>query len=118
MRVLIAEDSRMLRRAVGRMVGGLGHECVAAEDGEQAWALFQRDGADVVVSDWIMPGIEGLELCRRIRAQTERPYTYFVLLTVLEEKHHALAGMRAGADDYLVKPVDLDDLQLRLIAAE
>src|SRR5688572_21151882 len=118
MRVLIAEDSGMLRRALGRMVEGLGHECRAAADGEEAWATFEREGADVVISDWIMPGIEGPELCRRIRAAAGRPYTYVVILTVLEQKHYALAGMRAGADDYLPKPVDLDDLQLRLIAAE
>ena len=118
MRVLIAEDSGMLRRAVVRMVEGLGHECVQAADGEKAWATFEREGADVVISDWIMPGIEGPELCRRIRSATDRAYTYVIILTVLEEKQHALAGMRAGADDYLNKPVDLDELQLRLIAAE
>src|SRR5579885_1143733 len=118
MRILIAEDSRVMRRALRRAVEGLGHSAFEAEDGEQAWALFKREGADVVISDWIMPGIEGPELCRRVRAATDRPYTYFVILTVLEEKKHALAGMRAGADDYLTKPVDLDELQLRLIAAE
>jgi signal transduction histidine kinase len=118
MRVLIAEDSGMLRRALARMVEGLGHDCVQAPDGEVAWAEFESDGADVVISDWIMPGIEGPELCRRIRSATDRPYTYVIFLTVLDEKHHALAGMRAGADDYLNKPVDLDELQLRLIAAE
>ncbi|HZQ98092.1 MAG TPA: response regulator [Chloroflexota bacterium] len=118
MRILIAEDSRVMRRALRRAVEGLGHSAFEAEDGEQAWALFEREGADVVISDWIMPGIEGPELCRRVRAATDRPYTYFVILTVLEEKKHALAGMRAGADDYLTKPVDLDELQLRLIAAE
>jgi signal transduction histidine kinase len=118
MRVLIAEDSGILRRALRRAVEGLGHECVEAEDGEAAWHLFDQQGADVVISDWMMPGLEGPELCRRVRAVSGRPYTYFVILTVLEEKRHALAGMRAGADDYLTKPVDLDDLQLRLIAAE
>jgi signal transduction histidine kinase len=118
MRVLIAEDSGILRRALRRAIEGLGHQCHEAADGDEAWLLYQRDGADVVISDWVMPGIEGPELCRLVRTAPGRPYTYFVILTVLEEKHHALAGMRAGADDYLTKPVDLDELQLRLIAAE
>src|SRR5438045_953636 len=118
MRVLIAEDSNVLRRALRRAVEGLGHVVLEAADGGTAWSTFEREGADVVISDWTMPGIEGPELCRRVRAAPERPYTYFVILTVLEEKKHALAGMRAGADDYLTKPVDLDDVQLRLIAAE
>src|ERR1041385_8949781 len=99
MRILIAEDSRVLRRALRRAIEGLGHTPIEAEDGNAAWALYERDGADVVISDWIMPGIEGPELCRRVRAAAARPYTYFVILTVLEEKKHALAGMRAGADD-------------------
>src|SRR5688572_16710053 len=118
MRVLIAEDSGVLRRALRRAVEGLGHECVEAVDGELAWQAFRENGADVIISDWIMPGLEGPELCRRVRAEPGRPYTYFIILTVLEEKQHALTGMRAGADDYLTKPVDLDDLQLRLIAAQ
>jgi signal transduction histidine kinase len=115
--ILIAEDSPILSRALGRMVQGLGHEVRTAADGLTAWEEFQRCQPEVVISDWVMPGIEGPELCRRIRA-AGGAYTYFVFLTVLEEKQNALAGMRAGADDYLTKPVDLDDLQLRLIAAE
>jgi signal transduction histidine kinase len=115
--VLIAEDSAILSRALARMVEGLGHRVRTAADGLAAWAEFERVRPEVVISDWVMPGIEGPELCRRIRA-AGGPYTYFVFLTILEEKQSALAGMRAGADDYLTKPVDLDDLQLRLIAAD
>jgi signal transduction histidine kinase len=115
--VLIAEDSAVLSRALGRMIEGLGHRVRVAGDGLAAWTEFERHRPEVVFSDWVMPGLEGPELCRRVRA-APGPYTYFVMLTVLGEKRNALAGMRAGADDYLTKPVDLDDVQLRLIAAE
>jgi two-component system, cell cycle response regulator len=118
MRVLIAEDSPLERNMLQDAVAVLGHECLVAADGAEAWQLFSEFGADVVISDWMMPGVDGLELCRRVRADTREAYTYFVFLTRLEDRPHALQGMEAGADDYLVKPLDLDDLHLRLIAAE
>ncbi len=118
MRVLIAEDSTMERRLLERTIAQLGHECLAAADGQQAWELFQAGGIDVIISDWAMPRLSGLELCERVRTRAELPYTYFVFLTMLEDREHAVAGMKAGADDYLTKPVDLDELALALIAAE
>lgn len=116
MKVLVAEDSGMGRVMLERAVRLLGHECVAAEDGAQAWDLFRTGGADAIVSDWVMPGLSGPELCRRVRAHPA-PYTYFILLTMLEDRHHALQGMEAGADDYLVKPLDVEELRVRLVAA-
>jgi sigma-B regulation protein RsbU (phosphoserine phosphatase) len=116
MRILLAEDSTASRFLLRRAVQELGHECVVAEDGERAWELYERDGADVVISDWIMPGLDGDELCRRIRA-SGGPYTYFVMLTSLEDKQHVLQGMQAGVDDYLLKPLDRNELGARLIAA-
>ncbi len=118
MRVLIAEDSPLERNMLQDAVALLGHECLVAADGAEAWELFSRHGADVVISDWMMPGMDGLELCRRVRSEERAAYTYFVFLTRLEDRPHALQGMQAGADDYLVKPLDIDDLRLRLIAAE
>jgi non-specific serine/threonine protein kinase len=116
-RVLIAEDSDIERMVLQEAVEGLGHECVTAADGTQAWDIFQRSGADVLISDWRMPGIEGPELCRRVRAHPTAPYTYVVLLTALDDKESTLAGMAAGADDYLTKPLNVDELEARLIAA-
>jgi sigma-B regulation protein RsbU (phosphoserine phosphatase) len=116
MRILLAEDSTASRFLLQRAVQELGHECVVAEDGGRAWELYERDGADVVISDWIMPGLDGDELCRRIRA-SGGPYTYFVMLTSLEDKQHVLQGMQAGVDDYLLKPLDRNELGARLIAA-
>jgi sigma-B regulation protein RsbU (phosphoserine phosphatase) len=117
MRILLAEDSAASRFLLQRAVEELGHECVVAEDGLQAWELYKREGAEVVISDWIMPGLDGDELCRRIRADADGPYTYFVMLTSLEDKEHVLRGMQAGVDDYLTKPLDRNDLGARLIAA-
>src|ERR671939_2054569 len=117
MRVLIAEDSAIERLILEEAVEGLGHECVAAADGLQAWELFQRSGADVLISDWMMPGLDGPELCRRVRAHPGAPYTYVVLLTVLDDQEHTVAGMQAGADDYLRKPLEIQELEVRLIAA-
>ena len=76
-----------------------------------------RGSPDVIISDWLMPGMEGPELCKLVRAYPG-PYTYFVLLTAFGDRAHALEGMQAGADDYLAKTLDVDDLHLRLIAAE
>ena len=118
MKVLIAEDNAMERLVLQRLVKAMGHECLAASDGEQAWALLQQERAEVLISDWLMPGLDGPELCRRVRARTGGPYTYVILLTVLDDEEHSRQGMQAGADDYLRKPLEIHDLELRLIAAE
>ena len=115
-RVLIAEDSAVGRRMVQRAVHELGHECVVAEDGLRAWEAFQRGGADVVISDWMMPGIEGDELCRRVRA-SESEYVFFIMLTSLDDPEHVIRGLESGADDYLAKPLDPDALEARLVVA-
>ncbi len=118
MRILIAEDDTVSRTILLRSVQKLGHECLAAEDGEKAWELFRSTPeVDVVISDWMMPGMDGLELCRRIRGEERDGYTYFIFLTALGDKEHVLMGLEAGADDYLSKPLDRDELQIRLIAA-
>jgi two-component system cell cycle response regulator len=117
MRVLIADDSPAHRLALQKAVAKLGHECLVAEDGDEAWELFNAELPEVVISDWVMPGIEGDELCRRIR-ETDGPYCYVIVLTSLDDKQHVMKGMRAGADDYLTKPLDTDDLEARMAAAE
>src|SRR5215212_1365248 len=117
MRILIAEDSLVDRRLLEHTIERLGHDCLLAADGLEAWDLYESEGADVIVSDWMMPRLDGLELCRRVRAQPTTPYTYFVFLTLLTDREHVLAGMEAGADDYLVKPLDHYELRMRLIAA-
>ena len=118
MRILIAEDSSVERIMLRRFVQQLGHESILAEDGDQAWELFQAHQPDVLISDWMMPGLDGPELCRRVRAYPRAAYTYVVLLTVLDDQEHTRYGMHAGADDYLSKPLQLEEIEVRLIAAE
>ena len=117
MQILVADDdptSRLLLRAI---VTKLGHECLVAEDGSSAWELLSSGGIDVLLTDWMMPGLDGPELCRRVRDAQGDSYTYVVLTTGLDQQEHVLEGMSAGADDYLTKPVDSFKVQTRLIAA-
>ncbi len=121
MKILIAEDDAVSRMLLGRTLQALGYECLAASDGEEAWRLWLDNlTVDVIVSDWHMPQVEGPELCRRIRsaADPRRGYPYFIFLTTLSDREHLLAGLDAGADDYLTKPLDREQLQARLKVAE
>ena len=116
--VLVAEDDKASREALQKAVKVLGHSCRAARDGQEAWEMQQNEPADVILSDWRMPRLDGLELCRRTRAgETDGHYTYFVFLTGYDDRDHLIKGMEAGADDYHGKPIDLDELQARLASA-
>jgi serine phosphatase RsbU (regulator of sigma subunit) len=117
MQVLIAEDDAASRLILQRALEKLGHTCLVARDGTEAWQLFQHTAVDVVISDWMMPGLDGIALCRLVRASPRALYSYFVLLTALGDREHLLAGLEAGADDYLTKPLDRAELQMRLTAA-
>ena len=118
MRVLIAEDDAVSRRILQRAVERFGHECKATSDGAEAWQAYQDSPYDVVITDWVMPRVDGVELCELIRDHPGPCYTYVVLLSVLSDRGHFLKGMQAGADDYLTKPLDAEELQARLAAAE
>ena len=117
--ILLAEDSPTERLLVERLLSNLGHEVVTAQDGDEAWALFLERRPDVIISDWNMPHCSGLELCKRVRDHGG-PYTQFILLTGNEEHEYQLEGIEAGADDYLVKPLNkrIHELKMRLIVAE
>jgi DNA-binding response OmpR family regulator len=117
MRVLIAEDDVGIRDLLHELIERQGQTVILATDGEEAWSLFQAQGADVIISDWIMPRVEGPELCRRVR-EFDAPYAYFILLTALGDQQHHLTGRRSGADDYLSKPFDMEDLAARMVTAE
>ena len=117
MRVLIAEDSEPDRYLIHQVVKGMGHDTVVTEGADEAWQEYRRAGADVIISDWLMPGMKGDELCRRVRAEPG-PYTYFVMVTALEDPEKIREGMAAGADDYLTKPFDDAALEALLLAAE
>ena len=113
------DDEPLARLALEAAVERLGHEWTAAEDGEAGWRRFVEDEPDVLITDLLMPRMDGLELCRRARAHTATRggYTYVILTTVLGDREDVARGMEAGADDYLVKPVEPFDLQMRLVAA-
>jgi len=118
LKVLVVDDDPDARRALAHAVMAIGHKCAAARDGLEAWSMHEAHPADVVVADWIMPGLSGVDLCRRVRAVAGDSYTYFVLVSALADKQHFLQGMAAGADDYMTKPVDLDELEARLHSAQ
>jgi two-component system chemotaxis response regulator CheY len=117
-KILAVDDDAVSRVVVQAMVTSLGHDCILAANGREAWSILQASPVDVVISDRVMPDMDGLELCRRIREELESGYTYVVLASGLHEPAQAREGMLAGADDYLSKPLTRDELQLRLIAAE
>ena len=117
MRVLIAEDDEGIRELLHDLIARQGQSVILARDGAEAWNLFQAQGADVIISDWIMPKVEGPELCRRVR-EYDAPYAYFIMLTALGDQQHHLTGRKSGADDYLAKPFDMEDLAARMVTAE
>jgi two-component system cell cycle response regulator len=118
MKILLADDDATSLLIACRALEQLGHECHTVTDGDAAWAFYQSERPDIVISDWMMPGLSGLELCRSIRADPVGTYTYLILVTSKQAPAHILEGMNAGADDYLIKPLNPDDLHVRLIAAE
>jgi len=117
MQVLITEDDAVSRLALQRAVDRFGHVSRVVGNGTEAWTCYQDGSFDVVLTDWTIPGVDGLELCRRIRQHPGESYTYVMLLSVLTDRGHVLTGMQAGADDFLAKPVDPEDLRARLASA-
>jgi two-component system chemotaxis response regulator CheY len=116
MLILVADDDPTSSLIAVTMLRNLGHQCVSCADGTQAWEAFQTRRPDAVITDWLMPGLSGLELCRKIRAHSAR-YTYLVMVTGQASHDQTLEGMNAGADDYLVKPLNAAELEVRMIAA-
>lgn len=114
MRVLLVEDEPLARQRAAGMLGRLGHEVVPTGDGWEAWDAWWKSSFDAVLTDWVMPHMDGLELCRRIRAEQRPDYTSVLVQTVRGGKQNFLAAMEAGADDFLEKPLDLDTLAARL----
>lgn len=116
-KILIADDDPIFRLIAQTALRELGHDCETATDGTEAWSIFQARRPDVVISDWSMPGLSGIQLVRNIRALAADAYTYIIMVTGHSATEQILEGMSAGADDYLIKPLDLDDLHTRLICA-
>jgi two-component system, cell cycle response regulator len=116
-KILVADDDATSLLIARVALQRLGHECDVVTDGTEAWNAFQTGHHDLVLSDWLMPGQTGLQLCRNIRAEPHGRYTYVILLTSRGDQAQILEGMSAGADDYLIKPLRPEELEVRMIAA-
>jgi len=115
MRILIAEDDAISRSLLERTLQRAGYAVIAVENGSQAIAeLVKQDAPRLALLDWIMPEMDGVEVCREIRQRKEHAYTYLILLSSRESKGDIVAGLEAGADDYLTKPFHVDELKARL----
>ena len=118
MNILVVDDDATLRFILQGTLTQLGHEVVLAKDGLEGLRFFEKCHVPVVISDMLMPGMDGLELCRRIRKANRSQYTYLMLLTAVEGKAGYMDGMAAGADDFLNKPFDKEMLAARIAVAQ
>lgn len=119
MKVLIAEDNAIWRQMLKQNVASWGYEPVLAEDGRQAWNILQLEGAPrLAILDWQMPHMDGIDVCRHVKNSQTLPFTYIVMLTSRDAEEDMVAGLDAGADDYLMKPVEPKVLRSRLAAAQ
>jgi diguanylate cyclase (GGDEF)-like protein len=117
--VLIAEDDPIFRRILQSWFKRWDYSVTAVANGVDAWeALQKEDAPQLTVLDWMMPGMDGIELCRRIRGRSQGLYRYVLLLTAKDDKQDVVAGLEAGADDYLTKPFDVDELRARVRAGK
>jgi sigma-B regulation protein RsbU (phosphoserine phosphatase) len=118
MKILIAEDEEISRRLLETTLTNAGHEVIAVEDGLKALESIRKVVPDMLVTDWMMPELDGVELCRRVRALGLSSYVYIILLTSLTQKENIIQGLDAGADDYISKPFERTELLARVRAGE
>lgn len=119
MKILIAEDDPVSVKILQITLEHYGHQVVVTGSGEEAWESFDREPVRVVLSDWMMPQMDGLELCQKIRGRLRTDYTYFILLTAINTSRDNLRqAMDAGVDDFLKKPLDREAVMMRLRVAE
>jgi len=118
MNVLVADDDDIIRLLLSSALAKLGHNVHQATGGREAWEAWHSGQFPLVISDWMMPDLDGLEFCRRVRAEQRADYTYIVLLTSRAGKTNYLEAMTAGADDFITKPFQKDALAARVRVAE
>jgi len=119
MDILIAEDDFISRKLLINILEELGHVVTVASDGEEAWRAYEAQPTRLVITDWLMPRMDGLELVKKIRANDASDYTYLVLLTAnIGQRENYFKAMQAGVDDFLAKPLDRLELEIRLQVAQ
>ncbi len=115
MRILVADDNLVFQAVLQSMLTQWGYDVVVASDGEEAWCrLQQEEGPRLAILDWVMPGLDGIEVCRRLRGINRLQYTYILILTAKTGSEDLVAAMDAGADDYVTKPFKSAELKARL----
>jgi len=118
-RILVAEDHHVSRHLLERNLVNWGFDVVTVEDGEAAARILEQDDAPpIALLDWMMPKLDGAQVCARVRQQVDKPYIYLILLTAKSQKEDVATGLVAGADDYVIKPFDADELRARLNVGE
>ncbi|MGD9364087.1 MAG: response regulator [Desulfobacteraceae bacterium] len=115
MEILIVEDENIFRLMLKNALEAMGHTIIEAEDGQQAWEILNAKKTKIVICDWVMPGLNGLELCKKIRSEAFKRYIYFIMLTAKNRKEDIVDVFRAGADDYIPKPFDLEEFKARVM---
>lgn len=118
MKLLVVDDDSLPRKMLSRALSAWGHTVAEASDGDEAWDLFCENPPDLMITDWMMPCVDGLELCQRVRAGFAGSYTYIILLTSQSQSDHLVEALAAGADEFLQKPFNLDELRARIGAGE
>jgi len=118
MRILVVDDDKDMRLLIRSTLTGMGYEVLLASDGIEALSVLEREKIQLVISDWLMPKMDGLELCKRIRSSSFPGYVYVIILTAKDSKGELTTAMEAGADDYIAKPFDKNELGVRILAGE
>ncbi len=114
MNILIADDDDISLQLLKKRVAGWGHTVFAAPGGMEAWDLARSHHMDIVITDWVMPALNGLELCQRIRGMNSERYQYLIIVSAQNARQDVVRGLEGGIDDYLVKPFDFDELRARV----
>lgn len=118
MKILVVDDKVTSLKTLEIYAKKLGHEVLTAKDGQEGWNIWNSERPRIVVTDWVMPNMNGLELCSAIRNHEDEDYTYIVMVTAQDDINEVILGMKAGADDYITKPVNKEEFYFRLKAGE
>ena len=118
MEVIIADDDSVSRQLLSGILNKAGHDVLEASDGSEAWELLQKNNVNMLIIDWMMPGMNGLELCKKVRRNGSDSYTYIILAAAKNKKEDAVKGLEAGADDYIIKPLEPEAVRASIRAGQ